>query len=237
MHEGDYSALLGLKGMPGAAEDLQVARDITLGELTGAHVHIAHISTARSVELVREAKRRGLKVTCEVTPHHFTLTDADVSRRGYDTNTKMAPPLRAQSDLDAVLEGLRDGTIDAIATDHAPHHANEKMLEFDRAPFGIVGLETAVSLALDRLVKTGIITLSRLIELFSVGPARIFNLGGGSLRAGAEADVTIFDPERKVTIDATRFHSKSRNTPFDGWELQGAPVATIVRGRLLWQAS
>ena len=167
MHEGEYSAFLGLKGMPGAAEDLQVARDIALAELTGARVHIAHISTARSVALVREAKRRGLDVTCEVTPHHFILTDAEVSTRGYDTNTKMAPPLRSRSDVDAVLEGLSDGTIDAIATDHAPHHANEKMLEFDRAPFGIVGLETAVSLALDRLVATGLVSIKRLVEVFS----------------------------------------------------------------------
>ncbi len=237
MHEGEYSALLGLKGMPGAAEDLHVTRDIVLAEVTGARVHIAHISTARSVNLVREAKRRGLKLSCEVTPHHLTLTDAEVSRRGYDTNTKMAPPLRPQSDVDAVIEGLRDGTIDAIATDHAPHHANEKMLEFDRAPFGIVGLETALSLALDRLVRPGIISLSRLVELFSCLPARIFNLSGGSLKVGTVGDISVFDPDRLVTVEAAGFHSKSRNTPFDGWELQGAPMATIVDGRVLWRRS
>lgn len=237
MHEGEYSALLGLKGMPGAAEDIQVARDCMLAELTGARVHIAHISTARSVAFVREAKRRGLPVTCEVTPHHFTLTDAEVARRGFDTNTKMAPPLRSAADLEAVLEGLADGTIDAIATDHAPHHANEKMLEFDRAPFGIIGLETALPLAVDRLVGRGVITLERMVELFSTRPARIFGLAGGTLAAGSPADVTIFDPERVVRIDASKFQSRSRNTPFDGWELKGAPVATIVGGRVVWRAS
>jgi dihydroorotase len=232
MHEGEYSALLGLKGLSGAAEDLHVARDIRLAEITGARVHIAHISTARSVEIVREAKRLGLTVTCEVTPHHFTLTDAEVYRRNYDTNTKMAPPLRPQSDLEAIIEGLRDGTIDAIATDHAPHHANEKMLEFDHAPNGITGLETAVSLTLDRLVNRGLISLTRMVELLSYNPARIFNLHRGTLKVGREADVTIFDPQLQIKVDASRFQSKSRNTPFDGWVLKGAPVAAIVGGRL-----
>jgi dihydroorotase len=232
MHEGEYSALLGLKGLSGAAEDLHVARDIRLAEITGARVHIAHISTARSVEIVREAKRLGLTVTCEVTPHHFTLTDAEVYRRNYDTNTKMAPPLRPQSDLEAIIEGLRDGTIDAIATDHAPHHANEKMLEFDHAPNGITGLETAVSLTLDRLVNRGLISLTRMVELLSYNPARIFNLHRGTLKVGREADVTIFDPQLQIQVDISRFQSKSRNTPFDGWVLKGAPVAAIVGGRL-----
>src|SRR5262245_43395950 len=163
MHEGEYSALMGLKGLPGAAEDLHVSRDIMLAELTGARVHIAHISTARSVDLVRQAKKRGLAVTCEVAPHHFTLTDRDVYESGYNTHFKMAPPLRSEADLDAILKGLHDGTIDAIATDHAPHHANEKMLEFDHAPNGIVGLETAVSLALDRLVHTGVLSLAQMV--------------------------------------------------------------------------
>ena len=234
MHEGEYSALLGLKGLSGAAEDLQVARDIQLAEVTGARVHIAHISTARSIAFVREAKRRGLAVTCEVTPHHFTLTDAEVYRRGYDTNTKMAPPLRPQSDLEAVIEGLRDGTIDAIATDHAPHHANEKMLEFDRAPNGIVGLETAIPLALDRLVHRGVVTLRRLVELLATNPARIFKLDRGILEVGAAADVTVIDPGRVVKVDASQFQSRSRNTPFDGWELKGAAAATVVGGRLVW---
>src|SRR5262247_3332317 len=235
MHEGEYSALMGLNGLPGAAEDLHVARDITLAELTGARVHIAHISTARSVEMVRQAKRRGLAVTCEVTPHHFTLTDRDVYESGYDTNFKMAPPLRPQSDLEAVIEGLRDGTIDAIATDHAPHHANEKMLEFDQAPNGVIGLETAVGLTLDRLVDRGVISIKRLVELLSTNPARIFKLDRGTLKVGAVADVTIFDPNGEIKIDASRFQSKSRNTPFGGWELKGAPAATIVGGRIVWK--
>jgi dihydroorotase len=235
MHEGEYSALMGLNGLPGAAEDLHVARDITLAEMTGARVHIAHISTARSVEMVRQAKRKGLAVTCEITPHHFTLTDRDVYESGYSANFKMAPPLRPQFDLEAVIEGLRDGTIDAIATDHAPHHANEKMLEFDRAPNGIIGLETALSLTLDRLVCRGVVSLKRLVELLSTNPARIFKLDRGTLKVGAVADVTIFDPNREIKIDASKFQSKSRNTPFDGWELKGAPVATIVSGRIVWR--
>ncbi|HEY7180610.1 MAG TPA: dihydroorotase [Blastocatellia bacterium] len=235
MHEGEYSALMGLNGLPGAAEDLHVARDITLAELTGARVHIAHISTARSVDLIRRAKRNGQAVSCEVTPHHFTLTDRDVYESGYDTNFKMAPPLRSQSDLEAIIEGLRDGTIDAVATDHAPHHANEKMLEFDRAPNGIIGLETAVSLTLDRLVHRGVISLGRMVELLSTNPARIFKLDRGTLKVGSMADVTIFDPNKKIKVTASKFQSKSRNTPFDGWELKGAPVATIVGGRVVWR--
>ncbi|MGE0886308.1 MAG: dihydroorotase [Blastocatellales bacterium] len=235
MHEGEYSALMGLKGLPGAAEDLHVARDILLGEMTGAHVHIAHISTARSVDLVRRAKAGGLKVTCEVTPHHFTLSDKDVFESGYNTNFKMAPPLRSQSDVEAILEALRDGTIDAIATDHAPHHANEKMLEFDKAPNGIIGLETAVSLTLDRLVNRGVISLARMVELLSCNPARLFKLDRGTLKVGAVADVTIFNPEKTIKIDAAKSQSKSRNTPYYGWELKGAPAATIVGGTILWQ--
>jgi dihydroorotase len=235
MHEGEFSALMGLKGLPGAAEDLHVARDITLAELTGARVHIAHISTARSIDLVRQAKQRGLPVTCEVTPHHFTLTDEDVYRSGYNTDFKMAPPLRARADLEAVLAGLRDGTIDAIATDHAPHHANEKMLEFDKAPNGIIGLETALSLTLDRLVHQGVISMNRLVELLASNPAKIFRLERGTLQTGAVADVTILDPERQIKVEASKFQSKSRNTPFDGWELKGAPTLTIVSGRIVWQ--
>ncbi|MBL8186937.1 MAG: dihydroorotase, partial [Acidobacteria bacterium] len=235
MHEGEYSALMGLKGLPGAAEDLHVARDILLGEMTGAHIHIAHISTVRSVDLVRQAKARGLKVTCEVAPHHFVLSDKDVYESGYNTNFKMAPPLRAQSDVEAILEGLRDGTIDAIATDHAPHHANEKMYEFDKAPNGITGLETAVSLTLDRLVHRGVISLTRMVELLATNPARLFHLDRGTLQVGAIADVTIFDPDKQITVDAATSQSKSRNTPFDGWELKGAPVATIVSGKIVWK--
>ncbi|MCI0391571.1 MAG: dihydroorotase [Acidobacteria bacterium] len=236
MHEGEYSALMGLNGLPGAAEDLHVMRDITLSELTGARVHIAHISTARSVDLVRQSKQKGLAVTCEVTPHHFTLIDKDVYESGFDTDFKMAPPLRSQSDLEAIIDGLRDGTIDAIATDHAPHHANEKMLEFDHAPNGIIGLETAVSLTLDRLVHRGVISLSRMIELLSTNPARIFKLDRGTLKVGAVADVTIIDPNKEIKVDASKFQSKSRNMPFDGWELKGAPVAAVVGGRIVWRS-
>ena len=235
MHEGEYSALMGLKGLPGAAEDLHVSRDILLGEMTGAHIHIAHISTARSVDLVRQAKARGLNVTCEVTPHHFVLSDKDVYESGYNTNFKMAPPLRSQSDVEAILEGLRDGTIDAIATDHAPHHANEKMYEFDKAPNGITGLETAVSLTLDRLVHRRVISLTRMVELLATNPAKLFHLDRGTLQVGAIADVTIFDPDKQITVDAASSQSKSRNTPFDGWELKGAPVATIVSGKIVWK--
>lgn len=235
MHEGEYSARLGLKGLPGIAEDLQVSRDVMLAEYTGARVHIAHISTARAVEFVRQAKKRGLPVTCEVTPHHFTLTDAEVFKRQYDTNTKMAPPLRTQADLEAIVEALRDGTIDAIATDHAPHHENEKALEFDKAPNGIVGLETALALACDQLLHRGVISLSRLVELLSCNPARLFDLPGGTLAAGSIADVTIFDPNKAAVVDARQFKSKSRNTPFGGIELKGTPVATIVDGKFVWR--
>jgi dihydroorotase len=235
MHEGEYSALMGLKGLPGAAEDLHVARDILLGEMTGAHIHIAHISTARSVDLVRQAKARGLNVTCEVTPHHFVLSDKDVFQSQYNTNFKMAPPLRSQDDVAAILEGLCDGTIDAIATDHAPHHANEKMYEFDKSPNGITGLETAVSLTLDRLVNRGVISLTRMIELLATNPAKLFKLDRGTLKVGAIADVTIFNPEKQIKFEAAKSQSKSRNTPFDGWELKGAPVATIVGGKIVWR--
>ena len=237
MHEGEYSALMGLKGLPGLAEDLHVSRDIMLAEITGARVHIAHISTARSVELVRAAKAKGLAVTCEVTPHHFTLTDRDVFESRYDTHFKMAPPLRTQSDLEAIIEALRDGTIDAIATDHAPHHANEKMLEFDHAPNGIVGLETAVSLTLDRLVHRGVLSLTQMVDLLACRPARLFGLDRGTLKVGAVADVTIFDPKKSIKVNAAQFQSKSHNTPFNGWELQGGPVATVVSGRLVWTAN
>ncbi|HYH83896.1 MAG TPA: amidohydrolase family protein, partial [Pyrinomonadaceae bacterium] len=191
-------------------------------------------STRGAIEAVRRAKESGAHVTCEVTPHHFTLTDA--ACEGYDTNTKMSPPLRSREHLDAVLEAIADGTIDAIATDHAPHHADEKALEFDHAPFGITGLETAVGLALERLVHVGVINLERLVELFSVGPARVFRLEGrGTLRAGAHGDVTILDPDSSWTFDAARSKSKSRNTPFDGWTLRGAAVATIVGGRVVFR--
>lgn len=234
MHEGRMSLLLGLRGMPAAAEEIDAVRDCMLAELTGARVHLAHVSTRGALEAVRRAKEKGLDVTCEVTPHHWALTDEAVE--GYDTNTKMNPPLRSREHVSAILEGLRDGTIDAIATDHAPHHADEKALEYDHAPFGITGLETGVALALDRLVHEGIIGLERLVELCSVNPARIFNLADrGTLKPGAWGDVTIFDPDLTWTFDVSKSKSKSRNTPFDGWTLRGASVATIVAGRIVYE--
>src|SRR5687767_310911 len=233
MHEGEWSLRLGLKGRPALAEESDAMRDCALAELTGARVHLAHVSTRGAVEAVRRARGRGAEVTCEVAPHHFALTDA--ACEGFDTNMKMNPPLRSREHLEAVLEAIADGTVDAIATDHAPHHADEKELEFDHAAFGITGLETAVGLALDRLVHGGRVTLERLVELFSVNPARIFRLEGrGTLRPGAWGDVTVLDPELRWTFDASRSRSKSRNTPFDGWTLRGAAVATIVGGRLVY---
>jgi len=229
MHEGQYSTLLGLKGMSSAAEESQVARDIMLAELTGARVHIAHISTAGSVELVRRAKGRGIAVTCEVTPHHLALTDAAVV--GFDTNTKMSPPLRSEQDRDVLIEGVRDGTIDAIATDHAPHHSDEKMLEYDRAPSGVVGLETALGVVLTVLHHSAGMPLSRIVEMLTIAPARAFSLPGGTLAVGSAADVTVFDPESKWTVGIQSFRSKSRNTPFAGWKLTGKVVATLVGGR------
>jgi dihydroorotase len=234
MHEGRLSLLLGLKGMPALAEEIDVVRDILIAKETGAHIHIAHVSTAGAIEAVRRAKAEGLAVTCEAAPHHFTLTDQAVE--GYDTNTKMAPPLRSEDHLDAVLQGLRDCTIDAIATDHAPHHADEKALEYDRAPSGITGLETGVGLAFNQLVHKGIIDLVRLVELCSTNPARILRLGGrGTLKPGSIADVTVLDPELKWTYRNAESRSRSRNSPFDNWDLTGAAVATIVGGRVMYR--
>lgn len=236
MHEGAWSLRLGLGGHPALAEELDALRDCALAELTGARLHLAHVSTRGALAAVRRAKERGLDVTCEVAPHHFTLTDEAV--RDYDTNTKMCPPLRSAEHVEALIEALGDGTIDAIATDHAPHHADEKALEYDHAPNGITGLETAVGLALDRLVHQGVIGLERLVELCSVNPARIFRLENrGTLRPGAFADVTILDPDLQWTFHAARSRSKSRNTPFDGRTMRGAPVATIVAGRVLYRRS
>ena len=232
MHEGRWSLILGLRGMPAAAEDVDVVRDCVLAKLTGAKVHIAHISTIGALEAVRTAKRNGLSVTCEVTPHHWTLTDEAVSE--YDTNTKMSPPLRSREHIEAILEGIKDGTIDAIATDHAPHHIDEKGLEFDQAPFGITGLETAVGLAFD-LVHQGQIDLERMVQMCSTNPARIFGLSErGSLKSNAHADITILDPQFEWVFDVNRSKSKSRNTPFHGRSMQGCAVATIVGGRLVY---
>jgi dihydroorotase len=232
MHEGRWSLILGLRGMPAAAEDVHVIRDCVLSKLTGASVHIAHISTSGALDAVRRAKEMGLAVTCEVAPHHWTLTDDALAE--YDTNTKISPPLRSGNHVAALLEGLRDGTIDAIATDHAPHHADEKALEFDEAPFGITGLETAVGLAFD-LVNQGVIDLERMVSLCSTNPARIFGLKDrGCLKENAHADVTILDPACEWTVDVLSSKSKSRNTPFHGRSMTGAAVATIVGGRLVY---
>jgi dihydroorotase len=234
MHEGEWSLRLGLRGAPALAEESDAARDCSLAELTGARVHLAHVSTRGAIEAVRRAKQRGAQVTCEVTPHHFTLTDAAVE--GYDTNTKMNPPLRSREHLEVVLEAIGDGTIDAIATDHAPHHADEKELEYDQAAFGITGLETAIALALDRLVHRGVIGLERLVDLCSTTPARVFRLEGrGTLRPGSWGDVTVLDPDFEWRFDAARSKSKSRNTPFDGWTFRGAAVATVVAGRVVYR--
>lgn len=229
MNEGRYSTLLGLKGMSRAAEDSHVARDLMLAELTGARVHIAHISTAGSIEMVRRAKKRGLAVTCEVTPHHLALTDAAVV--GFDTNTKMNPPLRSEDDRAALIEAVRDGTIDAIATDHAPHHSDEKMLEYDRAPSGVVGLETALGVAITVLYHGAGVSLARIVEMLTIGPARAFSLAVGTLAEGSTADIAVFDSEREWTVDPLTFKSKSRNTPFAGWKLRGRIVETFVAGR------
>jgi len=232
MHEGRWSLILGLRGVPAAAEEVDAIRDCALAKLTGARVHLAHISTRGALEAVRHAKELGLRVTCEVAPHHWTLTDEAVAE--YDTNMKMNPPLRSRDHVGALLEGLRDGTIDAIATDHAPHHADEKGLEFDQAPFGITGLETAVGLAFD-LVHQGVISLERLVELCATNPARIFNLEArGTLRQHSWGDITILDPEHQWTFDISKSKSKSRNTPFDGRSFKGAAVATIVAGRIVY---
>ena len=230
-HEGYYAAALGLYGIPGAAEEVMVARDVALSELTGGAAHVAHVSARGSLRAVRAGKERGVRVTCEVTPHHFTLTDEQLS---YDTNYKMNPPLREAADRDAMIEGLADGTIDAIATDHAPHHADDKAVEFDKAPFGVIGLETALPLALDRLLHAGLAPIGRLVELLSTNPARILGLPGGSLAPGAPADVTVLAPDVTTTVTAAAFRSRARNTPFDGWRLRGAVAAVLIAGRTVY---
>ena len=231
-HEGFQASTLGLRGIPGQAESIMALRDISLAELTGGAVHVAHMSARQTLDAIRYGKARAVRVTCEVTPHHFVLTDEMLGAPvPYDTNVKMNPPLRQTEDRDAMLGGIADGSVDVIATDHAPHHADEKHVEFDHAPFGITGLETAVSLCLDRLVHPGLIPLARLVELLSVNPARILRVPGGSLSEGGPADITILAPDLPVTIAVARMRSKSRNTPFDGWKLRGGVAATIVGGR------
>jgi dihydroorotase len=234
MNEGETSTRLGLRGWPTVAEDVMVQRDILLAGYTGGHAHVAHVSSARAVGFVREAKRENVRVTCEVTPHHLVLDESAVGE--YDTNAKMNPPLRTRADVEALLRATADGTIDAIATDHAPHHSDEKCVEFPLAPFGVIGLETAVPVCLDRLVRTERLSLARLVELFTSGPARVLRLPAGTLRPGAAADVTVLDLERETTIRPQEFLSKSRNTPFTGWKLRGAPVLTLVAGRVVHDA-
>jgi dihydroorotase len=235
-HEGFHASKLGLRGIPGEAESIMALRDISLAELTGGRVHIAHMSARQTLDAVRYGKQRGVKVTCEVAPHHFVLTDERLGAPiPYDTNTKMNPPLRETADRDAMLQGLADGSADVIATDHAPHHYDEKHVEFDRAPFGITGLETAVSLCFDRLLHAGVIPLSRLIALLTINPARVMNIPGGTLSEGAPADVSILAPDLAVTIHAASMRSMSKNTPFDGWQLRGGVAATIVAGRTVYR--
>jgi len=233
MNESAVSTSLGLPGIPGISEDVMVARDIQIAEFTGGRLHIAHISTANSVALVREAKKRGVRVTCEVMPHHFVLTDEAV--RSYDSNFKMNPPLRTAADVEAMLVGLQDGTIDVIATDHAPHAIEEKQVEFDAAPFGIVGLETALGLVLKHLVEPGVLSLPQALAKMTHAPADILNVQRGRLKVGAEASITIFDPDAEWCVDKKNFVSKSKNTPFDGWELKGRVKALYNRERL-WTA-
>ncbi len=234
-HEGFVASTLGLRGLPAAAETVMVQRDVTLAGLTGGHFHLAHMSVRGALRAIREGKSQGFPVTCEVAPHHFVLTDAYLeSPIQYDTNCKMNPPLREQADVDAMIEGIVDGSVDVIATDHAPHHSDEKLQEFDRAPFGIVGLETCVPLVLDRLVHAGHISLGRAVELLSVNPARIIRRPGGSLAVGEVADITVLAPDAPVTIVAATLQSRSKNTPFGGWTLRGAAAATIVGGRTVY---
>jgi len=233
MNEGLGSFRLGRAGINPDAEEIQVLRDAVLARRTGARVHIAHISTRHALEAVKRARQEGMAITCEVTPHHLLLTEELVPSLG--ANAKMNPPLRSQEDVDALGEALVSGAIDVIATDHAPHTISDKMLEFDRAPFGIVGLETAVSLILDRFVRPGILSIARLVEVFSINPARILKLKHGTLARGAPAEITILDPELHCEVRSSEFLSRSRNTPYEGWNLRGGPAVTIVRGEVVWR--
>ncbi|HUI58119.1 MAG TPA: dihydroorotase [Bryobacteraceae bacterium] len=232
MHEGAPSVRWGLRGIPAAAEDVMVARDLVLAQLSGARYHVAHISTRNAVAMVEYARRQGLPVSCEATPHHFALTDTDMA--AYDSNYKMKPPLRSARHRDAIIEAIAAGTVSAIATDHAPHPGSEKMQEFERCPFGIIGLETAVGLALE-LVHSGKITLARMVELFTTGPESVVRLGRGTLATGAPGDVTVFSTDLTWTYDVNQSPSRSRNSPFDGKTFRGGPVATVVSGELVWR--
>jgi len=233
MHEGVQSVRWGLRGIPSASEDVMVARDLVLAQLTGARYHVAHISTRNAIGMLEYARRHGLHVTCETTPHHFALTEEQMAP--YDSNYKMKPPLRSGCDRTAVIEGIVAGTISAIATDHAPHPGSEKMQEFERCPFGIIGLETALALALEELVHTEKITLNRMVELFTTGPESVMRLGRGTLAPGAPGDVTVFDTDVSWTYDVNQSHSRSRNSPFHGRTFRGGPMATVVNGEFAWR--
>jgi dihydroorotase len=233
MHEGLTSTRLGLRGIPASSEDVMVARDILLAKSTGARFHVAHLSSANSVAMVAHAKKIGLPVTCEATPHHFAITDAEVA--SYDSNYKMKPPLRSSCDVEAVIEGIVSGAVDAIATDHAPHPGSEKMQEFEKCPFGILGLETALGLSLEKLVHAGRISLGAMVALFTTGPARVLRLERGTLAVGAPGDVTIFSTDVEWTYDVNQSFSKSRNSPFSGRTFRGGPMATIVSGNIVWR--
>ncbi len=235
MHEGLVSTKLGLRGIPSCSEDVMVARDLILAELTGVRYHVAHISTERSVKMVAYAKLKGMAVSCEATPHHFALTDDQMA--AYDSNYKMKPPLRCCGDVDAVINGIADGVIEVLATDHAPHAGSEKMQEFERCPFGITGLETAIGLTLERLVHPGKITLKHMVELYTTNPARVMNLPKGRLAVGESADVTIFSTGHEWTYDVNQTYSKSKNSPFHGHKFKGGPVATVVGGKFVWKSS
>jgi dihydroorotase len=228
MHEGMVSLLLGLRGMPVAAEDVAVAQDITLAEITGGRLHVMHVSSEGAVSAIRRAKQRGIRVTAEVTPHHLTLTDE--SLRSFDSNYKMNPPLRCQEHVEACNEGLRDGTIDVIASDHAPHAAEKKMRELDQAPFGIIGLETALPVVITKLIRPGILNWQTVVQKMSFNPAKILGIQKGTLQIGADADITVVDPDAKWTVSAGDFHSKSKNSPYIGWELFGRASAVFVGG-------
>ena len=234
MHEGLVSLVLGLPGMPSVAEDVMASRDIALADATGGRIHMMHVSSVGSVDLIRRAKGRGVRVTTEVCPHHFTLTDD--SLRSFDSNFKMSPPLRSQKHVNACIAGLADGTIDVICTDHAPHALEKKMRELDQAPFGIVGLETALGLVITRLIEPGHLDWSAALAKMTINPARILGIKKGTLAIGADADITVIDPTARWTVDPTKFRSKSRNTPFGGWKLQGRADTVIVGGRIKYQA-
>ncbi len=233
MNEGVVSSKLGVRGIPNSSEELMVQRDIALAEETGGHLHIAHVSTKGSVELIRQAKKKGIKVTAEATPHHFTLTDESVEK--YGANAKMNPPTRSQKDVDSIIAGLADGTIDAIVTDHAPHSLEEKSLGLDKAPFGIVGLETCLPLVITQLVNNGYLPFTSAIAKLTSNPARILNLKKGTITEGADADITIIDLQKSKIVDASQFESKGRNTPFNGWQLNGWAFITIVNGKIVYK--